>query len=192
MAAHLVLDWGKWPADVLTTHDDGQTWEGDVLPRQLGRCAGFAHLERVRCSQMPAWPVVGIYIIPIGFGLKNSEARLEEIHLQTGGAWNAASGSCGTWSIRRQALTLIRHTRGRGDVEEIAQSTDGGNTFFGIGLAVGLCMARRSGRTGENLESSLPLEAGRPALGGDRSAAIAAPSCERCRESCDAIWEWAN
>lgn len=140
----LLLDWDRWPADVLRTCDEGQTWTSEIPCR--GSSAGWATLRRTSLAD-PGHSVgpVGVYTLVSGATWETAPLRLEELCLQRDGAAGTARGRRGSWSLEDGGLTLtlLWETVAQRDV---VKTRDGGRSW----LSAGTWLARRSGQTGES------------------------------------------
>lgn len=162
----LILEWERWPADVLQTTDDGQTWTGDILPCPPGNIAGFVVCrcaqappgaeERLSCSAEAPLDPVGIHTAIYGGyfddGDEASGSRVEELRVHRGGLLTTASGLWGSWRSNGQDLSLMWQGSHR---VEVVRTFDTGFSWFGAGLR----MARRTGRTGESLDTMRRVQA---------------------------------
>lgn len=176
----LVLDWDRWPADIVRTQDRGHTWEAEVLPSHAGESAGFIVLRRADAAieksleslgelgfpSVTPCCVVGVYtavhIRPRG----TAAHKPEEVRLLWGGLAQTASGRRGAWALRNGGLQLswqpagVRDRFADVDAQHL-RSADGGFTWLAVAEAACLfCMARRSGRTGESAEVVAMVEVG--------------------------------
>jgi len=142
----LLLDWDRWPADVLRTGDEGQTWTAEIPCH--GSCSGWARLRRTSHAD-PGHSVagpVGVYTLVSGATWETAPLRLEELWLQRGGVAGTASGRRGSWSLDDGGLTLTLAWETADAQQVVLKTRDGGCSW----LSAGTWLARRSGQTGES------------------------------------------
>eukprot|EP00746_Dinoflagellata_sp_MGD_P085135 gnl/MRDRNA2_/MRDRNA2_33724_c0_seq1.p1 gnl/MRDRNA2_/MRDRNA2_33724_c0~~gnl/MRDRNA2_/MRDRNA2_33724_c0_seq1.p1 ORF type:complete len:290 (+),score=32.65 gnl/MRDRNA2_/MRDRNA2_33724_c0_seq1:37-870(+) len=140
----LILDWDRWPADVLQSRDGGKTWNGKVqncaAPCGQEECiGGWVVLKRTRCSGEPSKQHV---VVEGDYAVVNSSYDVEKISISaTGACFEATKGWSGKW--QQNGHILVVDWDGA-ECREVFHTFDGGLTWFTETDPKGLSLARLS------------------------------------------------